>query len=522
MNQSEPNTPEEFWRKAFEEAAETPPPRVWDAIEHRLDRSAGPRIVPLWGMGGASARSVVWGVGLAAAVALLLVGGWLIRSQTFDSSVARGPQSRPSASVANAPDQPANAPANRVENEAFVAAASRPSSVAARPSVGNSAERLSRTIANPSVGELLSQTSLPITVKEKTTDLRPTIISAAGQFTPLAGQIADNLTASDYLTDLNSNESISGLTLRVEPVAARSIQLREPAPIGRIVWFRPAESASDVAQPEVVTTKRKRREFWASVGVMPGAFNPAVTVRSAQPGTANIYAQTGSNANPPTVSSRADFSVAYQVGAGVQLSERWSLESGVGYLAGHSTVESPTAATVAFTPMAYADQKSGGGNLYVDALRSRSRQSSVNDPMQANTTTSFANGNYVAPANYDNRTRQTLTNDYQFVQVPVQAGYQMRPRKRLGLVLLGGFLTNIFVRNTVGDAVVITTKDDVYRPVSLAANVGARVRYRPSNQWSVSLAGVYQPSLSAATRPDSQVQSHPTATGVRLEADYHF
>ena len=49
MDELEKNLPDDFWRKAFEEAAETPPPRVWNTIERRLDESDGPKVLPLWG-----------------------------------------------------------------------------------------------------------------------------------------------------------------------------------------------------------------------------------------------------------------------------------------------------------------------------------------------------------------------------------------------------------------------------------------------------------------------------------------
>jgi hypothetical protein len=144
----------------------------------------------------------------------------------------------------------------------------------------------------------------------------------------------------------------------------------------------------------------------------------------------------------------------------------------------------------------------------------------------ANSTASFdyngVGSRYSLQNTYNPQARQSITNDYQFVQVPVQVGYQLRPRKRLGLALLGGFLSNIFVRNTVGDELVITSKDGIYRPVSWAATLGARFRYRPSRQWSASLAGVYQPSLGPGTRPESAVQTRSTAAGMSFGIDYHF
>ena len=282
-----------------------------------------------------------------------------------------------------------------------------------------------------------------------------------------------------------------------------------------------------------VQPKREAREVWASVSMMPGAFNPSVAIQSAQNSsvqTAFTRADALSNTtvSQPSVNSRASFSVAYQAGAGIQLTERWSVESGVGYLAGRSTVDSPVQTSVLNFQSVNNSYSGQVANLYVDALRNSSRNAlSASNNSTANSivaSADYAVGNkqYNALNSYNPQTRQSLSNDYQFVQVPVQVGYQLRPRKRLGLALLGGFLSNIFVRNTVDDQLVVTAKDGVYRPVSWAATVGARFRYRPSRQWSASLAGLYQPSLGSGTRPESTVQTRPTSTGMSFGIDYHF
>ena len=262
--------------------------------------------------------------------------------------------------------------------------------------------------------------------------------------------------------------------------------------------------------------------------MMPGAFNPAVTVQSMQ-SVPNSFADASTlnsgYANQPSVSSRANFSVAYQAGAGIQLTERWSVESGVGYLAGHSTVVSPVQTAALNSQSADVTNSGQQANLYVDALRTSSLRSAGNALIN-NSMAGFSNlpvnSRYAVQNSYNPQTRQVLTNNYQFVQVPIQVGFQLRPRKRLSLALLGGLLSNIFVRNTVGDNLVITTRDGVYRPVSWAATLGARFRYRPSRQWSASLAGVYQPSLGPGTRPESAVQTRPTSTGLSFGVDYHF
>ena len=304
--------------------------------------------------------------------------------------------------------------------------------------------------------------------------------------------------------------------LSVEQLQTLAPRLREPASIQRIVWFRPAESTTF---PTAVQPKGKTREVWASLGLMPGAFDPSVTVRPAQTSFTHADALSNSKISQSSVSSRANVSVAYQAGVGIQLTEHWSVESGVGYLAGRSTVDSPVQASVLNIQLASADRAGQEGNQYVDALR---RSLSGAPSITNRSIASFTNNVYGLQANYNPQTRQSLPNNYQFVQVPVQVGYQLRPRKRLSLALLGGFLSNIFVRNSVGDNVVITAKDGVYRSVSWAANVGARFRYRPSRQWSASLAGVYQPSLGLGTRPESFVETQPTSAGMSFGIDYHF
>jgi hypothetical protein len=223
------------------------------------------------------------------------------------------------------------------------------------------------------------------------------------------------------------------------------------------------------------------------------------------------------------VYSRASFSVAYQAGAGLQLNEHWSVESGVGYLVGRSTVESP-ARTIGNSLIGTNNPTVALSNLYADALQNSLYSTATANGQKASSDyLNYTNSSqYLARSNYNDQTRQTLANNYRYVQMPVQVGYQLRPRKRLSLALLGGLLTNVFVRNTVDDDLVVTTKDGVYRPVSWAAIMGARFRYRPSRQWSASLAGTYQPSLGLGTRPGSEVLSRPTSTGVSFGVDYHF
>lgn len=558
MSEFEQNIPDDFWQKAFEEATETPPPRVWDAIEHRLDESDGAKVLPLWGTGPVSSRPFVWSLGIAAAVALLLVGRW-VPTTSPDSPVAHHqepyraervaavplpkatdcwPSSKAPLKRLSAPDQrawervalnqkPTSAPHNR----------QTPAQPANRPVAETRLQPMPEPIvaAAESVGDQRVADVQPARIGQRT------VVSIARVDGPMNDQVTFTRSAATSTTLANpsrltgesslvsTRQPVAEQPLSFEPVPAVALRLREPGSIQRPVWFHPTEPAVEAAVA-AVQPKRKTREVWASVSIMPGAFNPSVAVRSAQASFTQSNALSNvSTTAQSSVNSRASFSVACQAGAGIQLTERWSVESGVGYLAGRSTVESPVQASVLNCQLADPGRSAQHTNLYVDALRTSSRNAlpATNSAFTGNSTANFNTTaadilRYTVPNNYNSQTLQTLANDYQFVQVPVQVGYQLRPRKRLSLALLGGFLTNIFVRNTVGDELVITTKNGVYRPVSWAATMGARFRYRPSRQWSASLAGLYQPALGPGTRSESAVQSHPISMGMSFGIDYHF
>ena len=495
MDELEKNMPDNFWRKTFDEAEETPPPRVWASIERRLDEAPKTKILPLWGEGYASSHPVVWGASIAAAVALLLVGWWALNSPSEKPSMAT---SQPSEKAVLAPAIPTALSAKKSQGR------STESVPAAKPSVlpESFLTKTEDQSVLPSTESQVEATALTTMSNPSrvTSELRPKTISVA--MLTATQSVADfplistnrvtvaSFAASHSELDMTATKSTESISF--EPLMGQPLRLSELKPSQRVVWIQPAKS-------ETTKSKHKSREVWASVSVLQGGFNPNVSVQSA----------TTTDALKAAVSSRPNFSVAYQAGVGVQLTDHWSVESGIGYLSGRSTVEAP-AQLATNSLQAVADRNGTAGNLYADALRNSLHNT-------ANSATIL-----VYPANYSSQTRQALTNDYRYVQVPVQVGYQLRPRKRLSLALLGGILTNIFSRNTVGSDVVVTAKDGVYRPVSFAAIMGARLRYRPSRQWSASLAGIYQPSLGLGTQPDSQVQSQPTLTGMSLGVDYHF
>nr|WP_293837502.1 hypothetical protein [uncultured Arsenicibacter sp.] len=558
MSQFEEHTPgkrpdepgEALWRKAFGEASEMPPARVWDAIERRLDEEEDRGIIPLWGgtpMAGATGSGGLtgirpwmrWSAAAAAAVLLLSLGWWAMDTPVKENPVlsAAKPAGTPSEQITKQPD--------------VLASATKPAGAPKLSTMAvDNSRKLPRNVHNPlpeaqlaavqakgGVRAAEAGAEVPVlmaaTNREKVQNPADVIAeNTVKRFPESAAVLADNAVKSAGTETIKGNSAVGyGAPVQVvTPVALAapeaSIAALEPLSshpmrdrmygTQRIVWYRINDVMLDVnsSQP------KEHRELWASASVMPGAFNPSVSIPSSQPGMvyANYVANTRVASPTQRVNSRADLSVAYQLSTGMKLGNRWTIETGVGYLEANSTVNSPTQTIVANLQSAMLSEIRTS-NLYADALRGAISGSNANYAQ-----VSMDKSNSFIPSNnaYSAEQVQKISNNYQFVQVPVQLGYQLRPRKRLGVAMLGGLLTNWFVKNRVDESVTISSGDGVYRPVTLSATTGLRFRYRPTQRWSASFAGMYQHALQNATKANVDVRTRPQTIGMSMGVDYHF
>jgi len=555
--QGDPN-----WQRLFDEASEMPPPRVWDAIERNLDREEEEQviIVPFWGW------YSTWRWSAAAAVALMLLGWWslnipaanpvsqvtpmaskqtsseinsdLARNQTNESNaLSRKPTKASQAITPENTDQLAqHRPIEPSKSTARTSERLAANGSAVRLSGADNREQLSlaqpELTSQPKVASVL-QPEPPMNSSNQYIDDKPAQntkpvsgeaiagVSSSQSVTPktvsgqpsIDGQIPE-IVSSDIATANASSE------MTVANLATRPVQLPAMHGTQRIVWFRPTETP---IAPAELSAQKAGSEHWASVSVMPSSYNPLVSLQQATVMYSNAFAQ-NSTANP-TLKSQADLSMAYQLSGGIQLSSRWSVETGVGYLEARSTVNSPVQTIV--SSLFPSNRLS---NLYADVLNN-SRVSDKQNSFLSNASLSVTPSKLGSPSAsdplintnlYDIGRSQVLSNDYTFVQVPVQLGYQIRPRKRLGFTVLGGFLTNLFIHNNVNNQLSITNSDMVYRPVTLSASTGLRFRYRPTRRWSASMAGIFQQALQRGTRAGTDLTTRPQTIGVSVGLDYHF
>jgi hypothetical protein len=514
MNQSEKHNFEEQWRRAFSEASEPPPPAVWDKLEAQLDEQekAGAPVVPLWW------RSRRMAYVAAAAMALLLIS-WplLLRMDpaTPAPSVATAPAAgTPATGTPDAGTPDAGTSALPEYQPAPASPRVEPATEASPPPL--SSPRTPRGLGAEGAGTMARSTQPTGPQPERReAPLREALAARSGGANAAGERLASSGTAGTGAAEPAGLPATAGAPPagslatareRLEVAALSPRPLRELAvyPRKRYVFYRPEETEeSPVPQPA------KPKEYWAGLGIMPASYNPAVSVTS--PPAAFSAANAGRQSL--SSSSRAGLSYALQSQGGMKLSKHWSLESGISYLQGNSTFVSDGYVLDAMT--------NRSTNVLENALLDGStRLASSSDKSFS---TSFAN-NQVAAVYID--LDQQTSNDYRFLQLPVQAGYTLNPDGKVSYTVLGGMVANLFLRNdletTPGYTLTTTPGDGLYRTLNWSAATGVRLNYHLSSHWTASLTGSYQKAVASGIQSNSTLLSRPQLYGMGWGVRYVF
>lgn len=608
-------TPDPYWQRAFDDAFETPPPRVWEGVERQLDLDESDGILPLWQhqQGRQSMLFGRWAAGIAASLLLTALGWWAWHREGAirpDVSVAVVPKSAETpASGTFAPTGPsvAHAEATKVNtlplprladapivarhrirtqpvNQSGAFARNTPApvgtSVPGESIAGTSLLAESITSIQPaapglSVGTLgvankpgvqvingqVQQANLSLgrtdamngTLVFSETTMSTTTIRGVGTH-PFQSSVAGiqpstmsrsvvtrSMTMQSFTSQAGMAQTPAGqlppgtpqpASQATLPASERSvIALTNDAPERATVANAPLvmkqalrpqanDTKEAIAEPAIAASKKRRDHLWVSAGMGASSFNPAVALRTTFSPTAMNMPQgiaTGNTATvSPTLQNQVGRAVAFQAGVGIPLGEHWSIESGVGYLSGQNEIQSPAR----ISSLTSALKSASTDNLYADLVTRLANQY----VSSANFASADKQYDYLAnqASNYTSSQQQTVSNTYQFVQVPVQVGYELRPRRKFGLALLTGMVSNWFVRNTIAESITIKANDGIYRPVTLAGTAGMRLRYRPDNYWSASVAGTFQQSLQSLTQTDISLQAQPQQIGLSFSVDRHF
>lgn len=509
MNPSEKPKFEQEWQRLFESASETPPPSAWEGIEKRLDDNETVIVPLLWWKNPKLFYA-------AAAVAALLLLSWPILrlTQTRNTPQAVSPGMRPDIpQVAAVPQADESAPA--VSGQKGTTAGSetdafRPNRRTAanattpHPSTQRTQDRSKRDVPRlDGTPAARSRVGVPRNVFEKDalTPLDPTTVAFA---------VPDR---KNEAIALNKNPDAAEPGVPDEnftPVLNESIALMAPVgPSERNVYMQKRYVHYRYEFPEPESAPRSRsRELWAGLGIMPASFNPRVNVTSSPLAFANAKAGRQALAS----SSKPQLSYALQMQGGKKLSKRWSVEMGLSYLQGNSTFQSDGYVLNTIT--------NHSANVLEDALFSGNYDTNSTGQQPG-----FAAGFDKNAGSYIELTQRT-SNDYRYVQLPVQAGYTLNPDGRMNYTLLAGVVGNLFLQNEVqsaqGYSFKNTADDGLYRSLNWSAATGVRVSYRLSNHWNASLTGSYQKAVASILRDNSTLDSRPRLYGMAWGVQYVF
>lgn len=523
MDTSEQTNFEDNWRKAFDDASDTPPDSVWARIEERLDEEEQERVVvlPLWRRW----QTMQWVAAAGVALIAISLGGWWLSRQTGSKSLSEQ-MAKNEVKLPQANKERVSAQPNKLESSEIASSkqTEQPTIVhqedkqvaLTHPQTPTSSSADDSFTPKNEVRKTNASAKLPkvLAVNEENSVAK---LSSAGKapVATMTERATSSLKEESLTNDLIANQltlsapaPVSTSTVEINTLDGKNLRsllgLSKKQP-----WVAYQASENEAQAPK----KASAKEYFASVGIMPASYNAGVAIGGSTAGRA--FAMSGQNALANTTNStnagtnRSALSYAVQWQGGLQLNQRWSLETGVNYLQGNSVFEGTNGFNV-YTN-SYVNNLEAAVNLSNNLTKQYDFVGAASDKSQIQ---SFA-------------TNQNISNSYQYLQVPVQAGFAVvKPKRKLSLWLLGGLINNIFLRNSFESGqertVSVSGADNPYKTLSLSASTGMRVQYKMSKRWTTLISGNYQRSLGSNTRSNALFEAKPQLFGVGAGLRYGF
>jgi hypothetical protein len=236
-----------------------------------------------------------------------------------------------------------------------------------------------------------------------------------------------------------------------------------------------------------------RGVLWAGLSMAPGYFNPNYQSQgSPQTLQSSSFLPQGSMSQEEQ--HRSGQSISFGVELGMRLSEKWVLSGGVQYL--NNNVQSSTNTILnQRTPIFSAT-----ANAY--------------DLDESSSDITFA------PTELDN--------SFQFLSIPVQAGYVVIDKK-IKVLINAGVSSDIFLKNEISSVdqtlESITIKPGAnapFRTVYFNGLMGARASYEFLPRYIISLEPTYKLAISDFVRPETNYSSLPSSFGIGVGVRYVF
>ncbi|MFN3851066.1 MAG: outer membrane beta-barrel protein [Spirosomataceae bacterium] len=482
MINQEQNNFEEQWKQAFESASMPPSDKLWANIEAELDKDK--RRLPVFFILRPS-----YLMGGVAALLLMLWGGISIMNNI-------GQDTKQQSGVAVVQPKKSDKSSANTADKAHTEAT---------PVLPNE-------LAHNEPKQVVTQSSdINLTNNKPTTALA--VVSKNNQKLGKTG--------SSEVVEAFADEPVIAQNLTVESgVERNTIEANQLDNID----FQPYRSRFqarnllqyDVAETEEKTIASNDSKFWLGVqsGVSP--FNPNVnlnTVNASALSQAEIFANSNKVQINGMPSGSQDFQgiqsygtpqnqirsgLATNIGfaTGYDLNKKWSVESGLRYMSGNSSLLSNTYSINEFT---------GQVNTYLAEV--------VSNRSSANTVIADVE-------NFNNR--------YQYLMLPVQAAYKIPVSRNIDLSVLGGFSTDLFLQHNISTRGGLVAKSTIsqgntaYRSLNLSGLGGVRANYLFNKHWQANIGMSYQHSLLSGMKNTSNLNMQMRLVGLQYGLNYRF
>ncbi len=306
--------------------------------------------------------------------------------------------------------------------------------------------------------------------------------------------ISTALNKDNGFTNTQASSTQVSAIQRSTPVTSPLSSLDEDLLISELALLATPETVRGVVVYPVEKTSH-RAILWAGLNMAPGSFDPNYTVQTNQFATpSNAYR--GLSQASDSEDHRSGFSMALGVEMGMRLSERWQISSGVQYL--NNNVQSSTNFVL--------DNRTPVFSSTVESLDLQADETGSNLSFEPT----------------------ELDNTFQFVSIPVQAGYLVLD-KNIKLTLSAGVASDVFLRNRISsvdnslEAVTINPGSDApFRSVYFNGLLGAQASYEFLPRYQLTLEPRYKLALSEFTKSNLAYSSLPSTFGIGFGVKYVF
>lgn len=257
------------------------------------------------------------------------------------------------------------------------------------------------------------------------------------------------------------------------------------------------------ARPAVISQKKKSNlpeNKWASVGFSAGSFQPGTSGGEMVQASRNAPASFSSlQVDQPTKKDEKfspGTSMAFILSAGKRVFKRWVVQGGLSYL---NQTSNSSSNIVSVAPANQLAEIKTSGSFSPEATNSVT---------------------YTTP--------NEINSTFQFISIPVQAGY-MLVDKKFGVQINGGVSPDFFWKSSIYDQSTQETttssvagSNETFKTVSLAGLCGVEVSYRFSKHYRVSLVPGFRYSFTPIYKENTLASAKPFVADIGLRFRYVF